>query len=132
MGGNRLSRGLTLEGLSVSVFTRNANQYDTLLQMGRWFGYRPWYADLTRIYVDKDTADRFAELARVEEELRADIKKYAQEPVGASVCCSCSGRPSKKSSLQKSSASYFSTSHFKRAKRAARLKNNGLPLWEVH
>jgi hypothetical protein len=80
VGGNRLSRGLTLEGLSVSVFTRNANQYDTLLQMGRWFGYRPQYADLTRIYVDKDMADRFAELARVEDELRADIKKYAQEP----------------------------------------------------
>ena len=80
VGGNRLSRGLTLEGLSVSVFTRNANQYDTLLQMGRWFGYRPQYADLTRIYVDKDLADRFAELARVEDELRADIKKYAQEP----------------------------------------------------
>lgn len=80
VGGNRLSRGLTLEGLSVSVFTRSANQYDTLLQMGRWFGYRPQYADLTRIYVDKDMADRFAELARVEDELRADIKKYAQEP----------------------------------------------------
>jgi hypothetical protein len=80
VGGNRLSRGLTLEGLSVSVFTRNANQYDTLLQMGRWFGYRPGYADLTRIYVNRDLADRFAELARVEDELRADIKKYAQEP----------------------------------------------------
>jgi len=80
VGGNRLSRGLTLEGLSVSVFTRSANQYDTLLQMGRWFGYRPMYADLTRIYVDRQMADRFKELARVEDELRADIKKYAQEP----------------------------------------------------
>mgnify|MGYP001618929667 CR=1 FL=1 len=80
VGGNKLSRGLTLEGLSVSVFTRSANQYDTLLQMGRWFGYRPRYADLTRIYIDKETADRFAELARVEDELRTDIKKYAQEP----------------------------------------------------
>lgn len=80
VGGNKLSRGLTLEGLSVSVFTRSANQYDTLLQMGRWFGYRPGYADLTRIYVDPDMADRFAELARVEDELRADLRKYAQEP----------------------------------------------------
>ncbi|MDE1874540.1 MAG: Z1 domain-containing protein [Patescibacteria group bacterium] len=80
IGGNRLSRGLTLEGLSVSVFTRTANQYDTLLQMGRWFGYRPQYQDLTRIYVDEDMAEHFAELARVEDELRADLKKYAQKP----------------------------------------------------
>lgn len=80
VGGNRLSRGLTLEGLSVSVFTRTANQYDTLLQMGRWFGYRPQYYDLTRIYVDKQMAERFAELARVEDELRADLRKYSQQP----------------------------------------------------
>ncbi|MDO8495234.1 MAG: Z1 domain-containing protein [bacterium] len=80
IGGNKLSRGLTLEGLSVSVFTRSANQYDTLLQMGRWFGYRPQYYDLTRIYVTRILADRFAELARIEEEFRADLKKYAEEP----------------------------------------------------
>ena len=80
VGGNRLSRGLTLEGLSVSLFNRDSNQYDTLLQMGRWFGYRPNYYDLTRIYVDKQMEEKFAELARVEEELRADLRKYAEEP----------------------------------------------------
>ncbi len=80
VGGNRLSRGLTLEGLSISLFTRNSNKYDTLLQMGRWFGYRPRYYDLTRIYVNKQLAERFAELARVEDELRADLQKYAQQP----------------------------------------------------
>jgi hypothetical protein len=80
VGGNKLSRGLTLEGLSVSLFTRDSSQYDTLLQMGRWFGYRPGYYDLTRIYVDKPMAERFAELARVEDELRADLRKYAQRP----------------------------------------------------
>lgn len=80
VGGNRLSRGLTLEGLSISFFTRTANQYDTLLQMGRWFGYRPQYQDLTRIYVQPTLAERFAELARVEDELRADLRKYAEEP----------------------------------------------------
>lgn len=80
VGGNRLSRGLTLEGLSISLFTRDANQYDTLLQMGRWFGYRPQYYDLTRIYVNKQLAERFAELARLEEELRSDLRKYAQQP----------------------------------------------------
>ncbi len=80
VGGNKLSRGLTLEGLSVSVFTRNANQYDTLLQMGRWFGFRPDYYDLTRIFVSQLMAEHFAELARVEDEFRADCKKYSQEP----------------------------------------------------
>lgn len=80
VGGNKLSRGLTLEGLSISLFTRGANQYDTLLQMGRWFGYRPQYYDLTRIYVNRQMAERFAELARVEDELRADLRKYAQQP----------------------------------------------------
>lgn len=80
VGGNRLSRGLTLEGLSVSFFTRDTNYYDTLLQMGRWFGYRPGYVDLTRIFVEQRMADQFADLARVELELRADIAKYARQP----------------------------------------------------
>lgn len=82
VGGNRLSRGLTLEGLSVSLFTRTARTrtYDTLLQMGRWFGYRPRYHDLTRIFVEPSLASLFADLARVELELRSDLRKYAQEP----------------------------------------------------
>jgi hypothetical protein len=80
IGGNRLSRGLTLEGLSVSMFTRNANTYDTLLQMGRWFGFRPGYYDLTRIYVEDGMAGHFADLARVELELRGDLRKYARQP----------------------------------------------------
>ena len=80
VGGNKLSRGLTLEGLSVSVFTRTTNTYDTLLQMGRWFGFRPGYYDLTRIYVSNEMEKLFADLARVEEDFRADLKKYAQKP----------------------------------------------------
>lgn len=80
VGGNRLSRGLTLEGLSLSFFTRDTNFYDTLLQMGRWFGYRPGYVDLTRIYVEGTMARQFSDLARVELELRADIAKYAKKP----------------------------------------------------
>lgn len=78
IGGNRLSRGLTLEGLSVSFFTRNANAFDTLLQMGRWFGFRPGWADLTRIFVEERMATQFADLARVELELREDLAKYAR------------------------------------------------------
>ncbi|MDT1827765.1 hypothetical protein FPK45_22360, partial [Acinetobacter baumannii] len=51
VGGGTLSRGLTLEGLFVSFFTRSSKAYDTLLQMGRWFGYRPGYEDLQRIWL---------------------------------------------------------------------------------
>lgn len=78
IGGNRLSRGLTIEGLSTSVFLRDTPYYDTLLQMGRWFGYRPGYDDLTRIFVEESIGDNFSDLARVEHELREDLKKYSQ------------------------------------------------------
>jgi hypothetical protein len=54
VGGNSLSRGLTLEGLCVSYFRRNSKAYDTLLQMGRWFGYRDGYADLCRLWLTED------------------------------------------------------------------------------
>ena len=54
IGGDKLSRGLTLEGLSVSYFIRKAKMYDTLMQMGRWFGYRPGYADLCRLFLTKE------------------------------------------------------------------------------
>lgn len=81
IGGNKLSRGLTLEGLSTSVFYRNIpDAYDTALQMGRWFGYRKGYFDLTRIFVEETVANAFADLARVELEVRNDLKKYSIEP----------------------------------------------------
>ena len=48
IGGDKLSRGLTLEGLTVSYFTRSSNTYDTLMQMGRWFGFRQGYLDACR------------------------------------------------------------------------------------
>ena len=51
VGGTRLSRGLTLEGLAVSYFVRHAGAHDTLLQMCRWFGFRKGYQDLMRIYL---------------------------------------------------------------------------------
>jgi hypothetical protein len=79
VGGNRLSRGLTLEGLLVSYYVRRANAYDTLMQMGRWFGYRRNYADLTRIYTTADLEQWFRDLVFVEEEVRADIRRYAEE-----------------------------------------------------
>jgi len=81
VGGNVLSRGLTLEGLTVSVFVRTTNTYDTLLQMGRWFGYRHGYSDLPRIWMTADLAENFRTLALVEHEIRNDIAKYEIEGV---------------------------------------------------
>ncbi len=76
VGGSILARGLTLEGLMVSYFLRSANQYDTLLQMGRWFGYRPGYEDLPRIFMPNELKLRFRALAAVEQEIRDDIEQY--------------------------------------------------------
>jgi Z1 domain len=81
VGGNTLSRGLTLEGLSVSFFVRSASAYDTLLQMGRWFGYRAGYADVTRIWITDEMREWFHQLATVEEEIRYDIERYETEHV---------------------------------------------------
>ena len=79
VGGNTLSRGLTLEGLAVSFFVRTASAYDTLLQMGRWFGYRNGYADLTRIWMTDEMRAWFHHLATVEQEMRYDIERLETE-----------------------------------------------------
>lgn len=76
IGGNTLSRGLTIEGLTTTYFCRQTGQMDTLMQMGRWFGYKVGYELLPRIWLDKVNLERFQELARVEYELREDLKKY--------------------------------------------------------
>lgn len=76
IGGNTLSRGLTLEGLTVSFFVRAAKAYDTLLQMGRWFGFRPGYEDLPRLWMTDELRRWFRHLAVVEHEIRGDIERY--------------------------------------------------------
>jgi hypothetical protein len=76
IGGNRLSRGLTLEGLMVSFFIRRSVSYDTLMQMGRWFGFRAGYEDLTRIHTTAELEGWFNDLAFVEHRLREDIQVY--------------------------------------------------------
>ncbi len=81
IGGNTLARGLTLKGLVVSFFVRATNAYDTLLQMGRWFGYRPGYADLPRIWMTKELEGFFSDLATVEQEIRNDIRRYENEGI---------------------------------------------------
>jgi hypothetical protein len=81
VGGNRLSRGLTLEGLLVSYFVRRTVMYDTLMQMGRWFGYRGGYADLTRIHTTGYLRTWFHDLATVEHQLREDIAVYERQRI---------------------------------------------------
>ncbi len=73
VGGDKLSRGLTLEGLSVSYYVRPAKNYDTLLQMGRWFGYRPGYVDLCRLYTTGDLEGWYQHIAVASEELRREF-----------------------------------------------------------
>jgi hypothetical protein len=73
IGGNRLSRGMTLEGLLVSFFVRPSPYYDTLMQMGRWFGYRESLVDLTRLWTTRMLASWFRDLALREEELRQQV-----------------------------------------------------------
>lgn len=79
IGGNVLARGLTLHGLIVSFFVRSTSQYDTLMQMGRWFGYRKGFEDLPRIWMEVAVRDAFFDLATVEEEIRQDASRYAAE-----------------------------------------------------
>ncbi len=73
IGGDKLSRGLTLEGLTVSYFLRISKQYDSLLQMGRWFGYRRGFADVCRLYTTPDMEDWFRHVATANKELRSQL-----------------------------------------------------------
>lgn len=73
IGGDKLARGLTLEGLAVSYFLRASKMYDTLMQMGRWFGYRPGYLDLCRLYTTADLVEWFGHIADASEELREEF-----------------------------------------------------------
>lgn len=75
VGGMSLSRGLTLEGLTASYFLRNSVMYDTLLQMGRWFGYRDGFADICRIYMSSEAAGWYSHISKVINELRDEFKR---------------------------------------------------------
>ncbi len=74
IGGLALSRGLTLEGLTVSYILRNTAASDTLMQMARWFGYRPGYEDICRVYLPKLALDHYREINGAIEELRGEVK----------------------------------------------------------
>jgi len=77
IGGDKLSRGLTLEGLCVSYFLRASRMYDTLMQMGRWFGYRPGYIDVCRLYTTSELAEWFGHITEAAEELREEFDLMA-------------------------------------------------------
>jgi len=79
IGGDKLSRGLTLEGLSVSYYLRASRMYDTLMQMGRWFGYRPGYADLCRLYTTPELIEWYKHITAASEELREDFDTMARQ-----------------------------------------------------
>lgn len=88
VGGAKLSRGFTVEGLTVSYYRRRANAADTLMQMGRWFGYRPGYRDLVRLYIARDVVDgrgktydlydAFTAIIQDEEAFRAQLRRFAR------------------------------------------------------
>ncbi len=75
VGGFSLSRGLTLEGLTVSYFLRNSMMYDTLMQMGRWFGYRPGYEDLCRVWMPADGVGWYAHIHEAMDDLQVQLKR---------------------------------------------------------
>ncbi|ADB73523.1 Z1 domain-containing protein [Geodermatophilus obscurus] len=77
IGGDKLSRGLTLEGLSVSYYLRASRMYDTLMQMGRWFGYRPGYEDLCRLYTTSELRAWYREITLASDELRQELEEMA-------------------------------------------------------
>jgi hypothetical protein len=79
IGGLSLSRGLTIEGLCVSYMYRNTRMYDTLMQMGRWFGYRPGYEDLCRVHLSPDSINWYSHIAVASEELRQQIKRMRRD-----------------------------------------------------
>jgi hypothetical protein len=79
IGGLSLSRGLTIEGLTVSYMYRNTKMYDTLMQMGRWFGYRPDYEDLCRIHLSIDSINWYAHIARAAEELVLQVQQMRRD-----------------------------------------------------
>jgi hypothetical protein len=79
IGGNKLSRGFTLEGLTINYFIRNTNYADTLLQMGRWFGYRPGYLDCCKLFTTSDSFEKFDQVTWTIEELEEEFRKLSRD-----------------------------------------------------
>ncbi|MCE3551332.1 Z1 domain-containing protein [Pseudonocardia sp. RS11V-5] len=91
VGGTKLSRGFTVEGLTVSYFRRVAGAHDTLTQAGRWFGFRPGYRDLVRVFIGTNEKkgktrvnllDAFDAVVQDEEEFRKQLAVYSRRVNG--------------------------------------------------
>jgi hypothetical protein len=76
VGGNKLARGFTVEGLTISYYRRGVKNADALMQMGRWFGFRAGFRDLVRLHVTPDLRDAFESICRDEEDFRAELRQY--------------------------------------------------------
>ena len=79
IGGNRLSRGFTLEGLSINYFVRSTDYSDTLFQMGRWFGYRPGYLDCCKLFITRNSVEKYDLVTRTIEELEIEFRKMEEK-----------------------------------------------------
>ncbi len=79
IGGNRLSRGFTIEGLSINYFVRSTDYSDALLQMGRWFGYRPGYLDCCKLFITRDSMEKYDLVTRTIEELEIEFRKMEEK-----------------------------------------------------
>lgn len=79
VGGLSLSRGLTIEGLTVSYMYRNTKMYDTLMQMARWFGYRPGFEDLCRVNLSRDSINWYSHISQAAEELTQQVKRMRRD-----------------------------------------------------
>jgi hypothetical protein len=79
IGGNRLSRGFTLEGLTINYFVRYTDYSDALLQMGRWFGYRPGYLDCCKLFINRDLMEKYDLVTRTIEELEVEFRKMEEK-----------------------------------------------------
>lgn len=77
IGGHKLSRGLTLEGLNISYFSRNSKAYDTLMQMCRWFGYRPNYGDLCKVYLPVESNEWYSFISEAINDLYKQLERMS-------------------------------------------------------
>ncbi|GAA3462118.1 Z1 domain-containing protein [Saccharothrix longispora] len=77
VGGNKLARGFTVEGLTITYYSRKVGHAEALMQMGRWFGFRKGYRDLVRLFISGDVRDAFEAACRDEEHFREELRQYA-------------------------------------------------------
>lgn len=81
IGGNTLARGLTIDGLVCSYFSRNSNQADTLMQMARWFGYRKGFELMQRIWMTESVLKKFEALSKIDMDMKEEIERFMERGI---------------------------------------------------